>query len=61
LIPPAVEPGEPPMNISRIRMNLLEGAIAEMSTVLKPAVRAVTDWNRASSTPVFVVESLGFA
>ena len=42
-IPPAVEPGEPPTNISIRRINLLEADIEEMSTVLKPAVRAVID------------------
>ena len=42
-IPPAVEPGEPPTNISNIRTSLLEADMAEISTVLNPAVRAVTD------------------
>ena len=42
-IPPAVPPGEPPMNISRIKMNLLAAVSAAISTVLNPAVRAVTD------------------
>jgi hypothetical protein len=43
LIPPAVEPGEPPMNISKIKTNLLDADRLDISTVLKPAVLAVTD------------------
>ena len=43
LIPPAVEPGEPPINISKIRIILLDGDMAEILTVLKPAVLAVID------------------
>ena len=42
LIPPAVEPGDPPMNIRRIKINLLDGDSAAISMVLKPAVLAVT-------------------
>jgi hypothetical protein len=42
-IPPAVEPGEPPMNISMIRITLLGSDIAEIFTVLNPAVLAVID------------------
>ena len=42
LIPPAVPPGEPPMTISRIRMNLPASDRLAISTLLNPAVRAVT-------------------
>ncbi len=42
--PPPVPPGEAPMNMSRNTMNRLAGAIAPMSIVLNPAVRAETDW-----------------
>lgn len=42
LIPPAVEPGLPPMNIKIIVSNLLAGDNAAVSIVLKPAVLGVT-------------------
>ena len=42
-IPPAVEPGEPPISISTIIIVLLLSLICARSTVLKPAVRVVTD------------------
>jgi len=45
LIPPAVEPGLPPMNMSTIVKSLLSGVSAAVSTVLKPAVLAVTEPN----------------
>ena len=45
-IPPAVEPGEPPISIRRIIMPCDEPDIADKFTVLKPAVLVVTDWNR---------------
>ena len=41
LMPPAVDPGDPPISISRIRASRLEPAMEAISTVLKPAVRAV--------------------
>lgn len=43
LIPPAVEPGEPPMNIKIVIIILPAELIFPMSTVLKPAVLDVTD------------------
>ena len=45
LIPPAVEPEEPPTNINIIMINCVVSLIFDKSTVLNPAVRAVTDWN----------------
>ena len=50
LTPPPVLPGEAPMNISAIITKSAGVVIAPMSMVLKPAVRAVTDWNQAAST-----------
>ena len=48
-IPPAVEPGEPPISINNI-ITAFEGSlIFEMSMVLNPAVLVVTDWNAAAS------------
>ena len=47
-IPPAVEPGEPPISIKRIMMPCDELDIADKFTVLKPAVLVVTDWKRAA-------------
>ena len=49
LIPPAVDPGLPPINIKRIIRNWLDSCMAVRSAVLKPAVLVVTDWNRATS------------
>ena len=43
LIPPAVEPGEPPINIRNTVRILLAGASAAVSVELKPAVLAVTE------------------
>lgn len=43
LIPPAVEPEEPPTNINIIMINCVVSLIFDKSTVLNPAVRAVTD------------------
>ena len=45
-IPPAVEPVEPPTTIRQIMRKMLPSLRAARSTVLKPAVLAVTDWNR---------------
>ena len=42
-MPPAVEPGEPPINIRKIVRILLAGESAAVSVVLKPAVLAVTE------------------
>ena len=42
-IPPAVEPGEPPMSIKRIITPCDALDIADRFTVLKPAVLGVTD------------------
>ena len=42
-IPPAVEPGEPPISINSIITAFDASLISEMSMVLKPAVLVVTD------------------
>ena len=42
LIPPAVEPGEPPINISPTMRILLQPDSVVGSTVLNPAVLGVT-------------------
>ena len=42
-MPPAVEPGEPPMSIKRIITPCDAPDIADRLTVLKPAVLGVTD------------------
>ena len=47
-IPPAVDPGEPPISIKRIIMPCDELDIADKFIVLKPAVLVVTDWKRAA-------------
>ena len=46
-MPPAVEPGAPPMNIRPIIRKRVAGASRVRSRVLKPAVRQVADWNKA--------------
>ena len=46
LIPPVVEPVEPPMSIRQMDKNLLLSVNSFKGSVLKPAVRTVTDWNR---------------
>jgi len=43
LIPPPVPPEEAPMNIRKIKMINIGEESKEMSTVLNPAVRVVTD------------------
>ena len=43
LIPPAVPPGEPPINIKAIIINCVAGYNTAMFNVEKPAVRNVTD------------------
>ena len=45
-IPPAVEPGLPPMSIRTIRVIFPASDIAASSTVLAPAVLGVTAWNK---------------
>ena len=49
LIPPPVPPGLAPMNINAISSSVPESVMfsSENGTVVKPAVRAVTDSNRA--------------
>ena len=47
LIPPPVDPGDAPINIRKIRRKTVGAAKVVISWVLKPAVRAVTTWNRA--------------
>ena len=46
LMPPAVEPGLPPMNIRMMVSSLLPSVKAAVSVVLKPAVLAVTELNK---------------
>ncbi len=43
-MPPPVEPGEAPINIRIMRKKSVGLARFCIGTVLKPAVRAVTDW-----------------
>ncbi len=45
LIPPAVDPDDPPMNIKNTISIKVGVASSAMLTELKPAVRGVTDWN----------------
>ena len=45
-IPPAVEPGEPPINIRMIIRYKPVSLIKVRFIVLKPAVLGVTDWNK---------------
>ena len=47
LMPPAVEPGAPPVSIRMIMMQRLPSLKVSMSIVLNPAVRVVTDWKSA--------------
>ena len=51
-IPPPVEPGATPMTISSIRNTTVGTANASNGRVLKPAVRAVTDWNKGPSQQI---------
>ncbi len=46
LMPPAVEPGLPPINIKIIVKNFPLSDKAAVSTVLNPAVLAVTELNK---------------
>ena len=48
-IPPAVEPGEPPISINNIITAFEASLIFEISIVLNPAVLVVTDWNAAAN------------
>ena len=43
LIPPPVDPGDAPMNIRILIMNRVLDLREDVSIVLNPAVRAVTD------------------
>lgn len=45
LIPPAVDPDDPPINIKNTISNKVGVASSAMLIVLNPAVRGVTDWN----------------
>ncbi len=45
-MPPAQEPGPAPMNIRAMSTMRLASLRAAMSTLLKPAVRAITDWKK---------------
>ena len=49
-IPPPVDAGDAPINIKIIITNTLLSRKVAKSSVLKPAVLAVTDWNIADST-----------
>ena len=51
-IPPAVDPGEPPMSIKTIMSIWPASVIFVRSAVLKPAVLGVTDWNREFNSRV---------
>ena len=50
LIPPAHEPGEPPTNMRISSRKVVAGARAPTGTVLNPAVRGVTPWNRLAQS-----------
>ena len=52
-IPPAVDPGHPPISISTIIISVPDSDICERSCELKPAVLAVTDWNAELSVRSF--------
>lgn len=47
-MPPAVEPGEPPISIKMVIRDWPVSLIAVRSAVLKPAVLGVTAWNKDS-------------
>jgi hypothetical protein len=47
LIPPAVDPDDPPMNIRKMRRITAGADSIPISTVLNPAVRGETDWKIA--------------
>ena len=49
-IPPAVDPGEPPISMSMMVSPCPTPERAVRSAVLKPAVRGVTDWNKEASS-----------
>jgi hypothetical protein len=46
LMPPAVEPELPPMNMRKRKNSKVGSAMAPKSKVLNPAVRAVADWKK---------------
>ena len=52
LMPPAVPPGPPPMNISTSMISHVSSCMAPTSMELKPAVLVCTEWNSAASTRV---------
>ena len=49
-IPPAVEPGEPPINIKIVIIDCPVSLMEVRSAVLNPAVLGVTAWKKDSST-----------
>ena len=44
LMPPAIEPGEPPMSIKKTESTFDGGEIDSISTKLNPAVRKIAVW-----------------
>ncbi|KTE89970.1 hypothetical protein AT727_24880, partial [Desulfitobacterium hafniense] len=50
LIPPPVEPGDAPINISSMDKTVPPSVNAAVSTVLKPAVLGVIDWKSEASS-----------
>jgi hypothetical protein len=56
--PPPVEPGEAPMNIRTIRNRTVAFVRSPISTVLKPQVLGVMDWNNETRTFVRMGRSL---
>ena len=44
-IPPAVDPGDPPISINIVVIAIPTSVMDNWSTVLNPAVLGVTDWN----------------
>ena len=55
-IPPAVEPGLPPISIKTIVNIEVPCVILAQSTVLKPAVLGVTAWNSDANILYFIEE-----
>ena len=47
LMPPPVEPGQAPINISSTESTFVNSYWAAMSTEAKPAVRVLVDWKKA--------------
>ncbi|MNP86201.1 hypothetical protein D3C76_1862920 [compost metagenome] len=46
LMPPPVEPGEAPINISNMKKNCVACRISVISMVLVPEERVETDWKK---------------